>query len=67
MNIDNFAMLKVIARNFCFTFVANIDDFDFAELLVIIFVEKAVDVEQNARGAHVVTIKSIHFHYVFKP
>ena len=50
MNIDNFAMLKVIARNFWFTFVANIDDFDFAELLVIIFVEKAIDVNQNARG-----------------
>ena len=43
-------MLKVIARNLCFTFVTNIDDFDFAELLVIIFVEKALDVEQNARG-----------------
>ena len=43
-------MLKVIARHFCFTFVANIDDFDFAELLMIIFVEKALDVEQNARG-----------------
>ena len=49
LNIDNFAMLKVIARNCCFTFVANIDDFDFAELLVIIFVEKALDVEQNAK------------------
>ena len=44
-------MLKVIARHFCFTFVANIDDFDFAELLMIIFVEKALDVYQNARGA----------------
>ena len=43
-------MLKVIARHFCFIFVANIDDFDFAELLMIIFVEKALDVEQNARG-----------------
>ena len=50
LNIDNFAMLKVIARHFCFTFVANINDFDFAELLMIIFVGKALDVKQNARG-----------------
>jgi len=29
--------------------IANIDDFDFAELLMFIFVEKALDVAQNAK------------------
>ena len=50
MNINNFAMLTVIAHHFFVIFVANINDFDFAELLMIIFVEKALDVDQNARG-----------------
>ena len=43
-------MLEVIARHFCLIFITNINDFDFAELLMVIFVEKALDVEQNARG-----------------
>ena len=43
-------MLKIIARLFCFISNANIDDFDFAELLMFIFVEKALDVQQNAQG-----------------
>ena len=43
-------MMEVIARHFCLIFIANINDFDLAELLMVIFVEKALDVEQNARG-----------------
>ena len=48
VDINNFTMLKVIARHVYFIFIANIDDFDVAGLLVFIFVQKAVDVEQNA-------------------
>ena len=43
-------MVKASARHVCLIFIANIDDFGFAELLMIIFVEKALDVQQNARG-----------------
>ena len=48
--MKNSAMLKVVAHHLFCICIANMDDFDFPELLMFIFVEKAVDVEQNVRG-----------------
>ena len=49
-NIKNFDMLKVTANHFSFIFIYNIDDCDVAGLLVVIFVEKVLDIQQNAKG-----------------
>ena len=55
-NIDNFTMLRFIARHFCFIFIANINDFDFAELLMFIFCWKSIrhraNFEWAQTGAH---------------
>ena len=51
-NIKNFTTLKVIARHFCFIFIANIDDFDVAGLLVFIFVQKGLDRDEKAMGIY---------------
>ena len=64
LNINNFTMLKVIARHFCFIFIPNIDDFDVAGLLVFIFVQKALDVHQNAI-AHMRSPKKYAFSLCF--
>ena len=43
-------MFKIIAHHFCLIFIANINDFDVAGLLVSIFVRKASELHQNAKG-----------------
>ena len=43
-------MLKVNARHVSLISLANIDDFDVGGLLVFIFVKKALDLQQNAKG-----------------
>ena len=45
-------------------FVANIDDFDFAELLMFICVQKALDVAQNAKE-HMWTQQKVYIFFAF--
>ena len=49
-NVKNVAMLKVTARHLSVIFISTIDDFDVAGLLVFVFIEKALDLHQNAKG-----------------
>jgi len=42
-------------------FFPNIDDFDFAELLMFIFVEKSIRRSAKCEGTYVNATKSIHF------
>ena len=60
-------MLKVIARHLCFIVIANIDDFDVAGLLVLIFAQKALELQQNAKGHRWSQQKVLMFCVCFEP
>ena len=64
LNIQNVAMVKVIAHHCCLIVIANINDSDVVELLMLIFVEKALDVKQNAKG-HIWTQQQVCMFIVF--